>query len=100
MSMDVGIPKTAIKVIDFGPLPDATAKSVAHGLTQKQFENVVNHWCQIFNSASNNKFMLPYLSTVATGNITYALSDTSVTITTGSNRSSLTAKVYIEYEID
>lgn len=83
------------KVINFGALPNATTKSVAHNITV----NSNYSFTRIYGTATNPtagagavRFIpLPYSSTAAlTNNIELWLTNTNVSIRTGINRSAFT----------
>lgn len=86
------------KVVDFGALPNAAAKTVAHGLT------VTNGYTftRIYGTASNTAGLLyipiPYASSVLLNNIELSVSNVNVTITTGIDRTAFTiCYVVLEY---
>lgn len=74
-------------VINFGALPNATTKSVAHNLTITPG----NTFTRIYGAASDttgfNYIPLPYASPTLIDNIELSVDATDVTVTTGSNRS-------------
>lgn len=74
-------------VINFGALPNAGTKSVAHGLTI----NSGFTFTRIYGAASDttgfNYIPLPYASPTLVNNIELKVDSTNVTIITGSNRS-------------
>ncbi len=86
------------KVVNFGALPNAGAKSVAHGITCTQ----ATSFTRIYGAASDPvNFLyipLPYASPVLANNISIDVDATNVTITTGSNRTAFTiCYVILEY---
>jgi hypothetical protein len=90
------------KVIDFGTLPNATTKSVPHGIT------VTNDFTLVFMGAYATDpvnlvaIPIPFTSTVALANqISMFMDATNVTITTGSNNTNYTrCFVTIEYLLE
>jgi len=86
------------KVFQFGALPNAATKTLAHGLT---VNNTLN-FTRIYGCASDktgfNYIPLPYSSTVAANNIELRLNTTNIVVTTGSNRSAFTqAWIIVEF---
>lgn len=86
------------KVINFGALPNAGAKSVAHGITC----TAATSFTRIYGCATDPVALayipLPYASPVLANNISIDVNATNVTITTGSNRTAFTiCYVILEY---
>lgn len=85
------------KVINFGSLPNATTKSVAHGITF----NANTSFVKIYGAAtdpSTSYIPLPYAHPTDANNIAVDVDGTNVTITTGSNRTGYTTSyVVLEY---
>jgi len=85
------------KVIDFGALPNAGTKNVAHGITF----NASTVFTRIYGAATDpagiNYLPLPYASTTLNNNIELKVDTTNVTVTTGINRAAFT-KTYIVLE--
>lgn len=85
------------KVIDFGTLPNATNKSVAHGLTITGGFS----FTRIYGAATDPStayIPLPYASTTLNQNIQVDVDGTNVTITTGIDRTGFTtAYIVLEY---
>ena len=79
------------KVIDFGALPNATTKGVAHNISN--LGTVVN--CYGYASISNTKLSINWYN--GTNYITTFVTNTVVNIQTSNDRSSYTAYVIIEY---
>lgn len=83
------------KVVDFGTLPNATSKTVAHelpsGFVAIKFGGVAR--------TTNNFLHLPSatIDPTAENNIYLAVGKNYVTITTGKDRTNYTGLVYIEY---
>lgn len=85
-------------VVNFGALPNAGTKSVAHGLA------VTTDWTftRIYATASDTTnrvyIPIPYASPTLANNVELYVDSTNVTIVTGSNRSSFdTTYVVLEY---
>ena len=101
MSMEIGIERTAIKVIDFGALPNANIKYIPHGLTFEQYSSVCKIWGIVTYPSATWKIPIPYTNAATPESVIQLdLSITEVGIRTAADRTTLTAKVYIEYEID
>lgn len=87
------------KVINFGALPNAAAKSVAHGITMT--DSFI--FTRIYGAASKptaaySYLPLPYASPVLVNNIELSVDGTNVIITTGSDRTAYTTTyVVLEY---
>ena len=83
------------KVIEFGALPNAAGRSVNTGLSN--VNEIVNVYA--LGKASNGTYLvIPYISTGATTyNIQMNVTANDITITTGVDRSTVTAKVILEY---
>ncbi len=85
-------------VVNFGALPNAGAKAVAHGLTV----NAATSFTRIYAAASDpvgfNYIPIPYASPTLANNIEISVDANNVTITTGSNRTNFTiCYVILEY---
>ena len=84
------------KVINFGALPNAKSKEVAHGITNinaSSFKLV-----QAFANRPNDTITIPFLNlTSLSGAINLLVTTTNVKITTGEDRSNSTAFVYLYY---
>lgn len=77
------------KVVNFGALPNATSKSVAHGITiDANFSFTRIYGCA--TNPSTSFIPLPYASTTLNQNIKLDVDGTNVTITTGIDRTSYT----------
>jgi hypothetical protein len=86
------------KVINFGALPNAGAKTIAHGIVC----TATTSFTRIYGCATNPVGLayipLPYASPVLANNISIDVDATNVTITTGSNRTAFTiCYVILEY---
>ena len=79
------------KVVDFGALPNATTKGVAHNISN--LGTVTN--CYGYASISNTKLSINWYN--GTNYITTFVTNTVVNIQTSNDRSSYTAYVIIEY---
>jgi len=92
-------PKTRIKEINFGALPNAAIKDVQHDLTPLQYANIVNI-SAIAEDIAANKYPLPVGSlTIPENSVSFSITPLVIRITTGINRSSWTAKVFVEYRV-
>jgi hypothetical protein len=85
-------------VVDFGALPNAGSKSVAHPIDL----NTSYTFTRIYGCASDttglNYIPIPYASPTLTASIELSVDATNVTITTGSNRSNFNVcYVILEY---
>lgn len=77
------------KVIDFGMLPNATSKSVAHGIIADAIMTSIS--CTANNTGFTSKIPIPYASPTALNeNISLEITDTHVIIKTGIDRRSYT----------
>lgn len=85
------------KVIDFGALPNATSKSVAHGIIASAIITSIS--CTANNTALTSKIPIPFASPTALNqNISLEVTDTNIIITTGIDRTSYTTcYVILEY---
>lgn len=85
------------KVINFGALPNATTKSVAHGIAPTaSFSFTRIYGCS--TTPSTSYIPLPYASTTLINNVELNADATNVNITTGINRSAYTITyVVLEY---
>lgn len=73
------------KTIDFGALPNATSKSVAHGITG--LATMVNLYGFAKNPTNNAQITLPYVDTTAGGNIALLVNANNIIITDANNMS-------------
>ena len=86
------------KVINFGALPNAGAKSVAHGITCIASTSFTRIYGCATDPVALAYIPLPYASPVLANNISIDVDATNVTITTGSNRTAFTTcYVILEY---
>jgi hypothetical protein len=80
------------KVIDFGSLPNATTKSVAHGITN------VTLFTRIYGAATNGSVYIPIpFASVLAEPIEIYVDATDVSIAANIDRSGFTAYVVLEY---
>jgi hypothetical protein len=85
------------KIINFGALPNAGSKSVAHGILITPTYSFTRIYATATNP--NTSFIpIPYASPVLANNIELQVDTVNVTITTGSNRTAYTiCYVVLEY---
>jgi len=85
------------KVIVFGALPNATTKSIAHGIAYDNRFSLINLWLAATDPIGLTSFSLQYYS-IAAGDIILSLTNTNVVVTTASDYSAYTrCWVFIEY---
>ena len=86
-------------VINFGALPNATSKSVAHGLTFNANTTFTRIYATATKSDQTSFLPIPYASASAVNkNIELSITDTNAIITTATNYSAYTVcYVVIEY---
>ena len=83
------------KVIDFGGLPNMASTSIPHGITVDA-NTVFTRIYGVATDPVNFSYLpLPYASPVAGSNIELSLDSTSITITTGNDRSAYTTTYVI-----
>ncbi len=86
------------KVIDFGALPNAGTKSVAHGLTITSGFRFTRIYATASDPIGMNYIPIPYASPTDANNIELNVDATNVNIITGSNRTAFTTTyVVLEY---
>lgn len=86
------------KVINFGALPNATSKSVAHGITCLKSTSFTRIYATATDPVALAYIPLPYASPVLARAIELSVDGTNVTITTGSDRTAFTiCYVILEY---
>lgn len=87
------------KVIDFGALPNAGAKVVAHGIAPDATFTFTRIYATASDPAAFTYIPIPYASTVAVANnIQLDVGPVNVTITTGINRTNYTrCFIVLEY---
>lgn len=74
-------------VINFGALPNATTKSVAHGISVNAGTTFTSIYACASDTTGFNYIPIPYASPTLVNNIELKVDATNVTIITGSNRS-------------
>lgn len=86
------------KVIDFGALPNAATKNVAHGITFDTNFTLMQLYGAATAPGTLTAIPLPYASNIANEPITLFLTSTNVVVRTGINYSSYTRTfIVIEY---
>jgi len=86
------------KLINFGALPNAGVKNVAHGLTTTANTIFTRIYGCSTDPAAQIYLPLPYSSPVLANNIEVSVNNTNVTITTGANFTAYTITyVVLEY---
>lgn len=98
-TLQVAIDRQVIrKVINFGALPNAATKSVAHGINCTSATSFTAIYGASTDPSGLNYIPLPYASPTLINNIELKLTGTNVTIITGSNRSNFTITyIVLEY---
>jgi len=87
--------------INFGALPNAGTKSVAHNITCTARTTFTKIYGAASDTTSPQYIPLPYASPTGTDNIELFADDTNVTVITGSDRSSFTISyIVLEYMQD
>jgi hypothetical protein len=74
-------------VVNFGALPNATSKSVAHNIDITSAYTFTRIYAAASNTTSLTYIPLPYVSTTTSNNIELDVNATNVTITTAANYS-------------
>jgi len=74
------------KTINFGAMPNATTKSVPHGLNVDSTFRLLNLYLAANDTTNKKYFCLQYYS-ISAGDIVLSMDATNVTVTTGSNYS-------------
>lgn len=83
------------KVIDFGALPNATAKSVAHGISN--IDKIVKIDGITYANQNYSPIPLIYNSSEAQYNTEIYVGGSNITMRSTQNRSNTTAMIYLEY---
>lgn len=84
------------KVINFGNLPNATTKQIAHNISN--LGRIIKISGMAFNANTNTSIPLPYVSNTVTQNVQLYVTSTNVVMTTGFNFSIYTTSyIIIEY---
>jgi hypothetical protein len=83
------------KTINFGSLPNATSKSVAHGISG--YENFISFsgWAKL--SGSNVFFSLPHTDTIAANSIRVNVNSGNVEVIAGIDRTTFTTSFITVY---
>lgn len=77
------------KVIDFGALPNATTKNVAHGITFTTSQSVTKLYAAATDPGTS-WIPIPFASPTLNQNISLSMSSTNISITTGIDRTGYT----------
>lgn len=87
------------KIVDFGALPNATSKTVAHGIERDEILHILNYYGVASTSNHSSNLILPNSATETpeVNNVYLAVGGSKITITTGKDRSNVSALVTIEY---
>lgn len=83
------------KTVDFGALPNNNTKTVAHGISD--FGKIVDLRGVATNNSSNTTLAIPHPGNTLNNMISINITDTNVTIITGSNRSAYYCTVTLYY---
>lgn len=85
-------------VVNFGVLPNATTKSVAHGIAITNTYSFTRIYAAASNQSGLSFIPIPYASPVLINNISLDVDATNVTIVTGTDRTAYTLTyVILEY---
>lgn len=85
-------------VINFGALPNATTKSVAHGITTTQVTTFTRIYATASDTTGKTYIPIPYASAIAADNIEIYVDATNVNIVTGIDRTNFNVcYVILEY---
>jgi hypothetical protein len=86
------------KVINFGSLPNAAAKSVAHGLSVTPGYSATRIYGAATNNTQTSFIPLPFASPTLNENIKLEMTNTNVVVTTGIDRTAYTTcYLIVEY---
>ncbi|NGX57249.1 MAG: hypothetical protein K940chlam3_00135 [Chlamydiae bacterium] len=86
------------KVINFGALPDTTSNSIPHGITVDANTVFTRVYAVASDTVNFTYIPIPYASPTDANNIELSVDSTSITITTGNDRSAYTTTyVILEY---
>lgn len=89
--------QTYRQLINFGALPNAGAKSVAHAITVTSVTTFTRIYATASDTSGNNYIPIPYIDPSG-NNIALSVNGTTVTITTSSNRTNFNVcYVVLEY---
>lgn len=78
------------KVINFGALPNAGSKSVAHGITVTSGYSLTRLYAAATNNTQTSFIGIPFASPTLNENIKLEMTDTNMIITTGIDRTAYT----------
>lgn len=78
------------KVVNFGALPNAGSKSVAHNITVTPGYSLTRLYAAATNDTQTSFIGIPFASPTLNENIKLEMTDTDMTITTGIDRTSYT----------
>jgi hypothetical protein len=85
-------------VVNFGALPNTSAKVVAHGITTSANTIFTRIYASASDTTGQGYIPIPYASPTLANNIELSVDGTNVTITTGSDRTNFTTcYVVLEY---
>lgn len=88
--------ETLIRRVEFGALPNATTKSVAHGVSFNNFANVIRFWAVAHDGT--NVIIIPRFHATATSGARMELTGTNIVIVTTGDLSAFTiCTAFIEY---
>lgn len=86
------------KVVDFGALPNAALKSVAHGINFDANFTLVAFWAAATDPSGFSAIPIPYATETANGDIELSMDATNINITTSIDYSAYTrCLVTVEY---
>lgn len=85
------------KVIDFGSLPNNTAKTVSHGITNLDKVILISGYCSAPNSTSFFPIPLQYKGVDSNYNVEINVTTDYVRMSSSSDRSNYSATVILEY---
>lgn len=88
--------ETIVRRVEFGALPNATTKSVAHGVSFNNFANITRLWAIAHDGT--NVIVLPRFHATATSGARLELTGTNVVVVTTGDLSAFTVcTVFIEF---
>lgn len=89
------------KVIDFGALPNAAPKSIAHGITVDSNFTLVQLWASATDPVGFTALPIPYADAAGVDNIQLDMGPVNVNITTTTNKTAYSiCYVTIEYLLE
>lgn len=83
------------KVVDCGEMPNATSKTIPHGITN--YHRIVHAFGSINKADNSNTLPIPFAATSANYNIYIAIGRSNITLQPGSDRTGYFARVVIEF---